>query len=51
MQVGLKMTDLKQGFPPLDEKTSSILILISLPGDESLKKNGYYANSKNSLWN
>ncbi|KKG13788.1 2-hydroxyacid dehydrogenase [Methanosarcina sp. 2.H.T.1A.6] len=41
---------MKRGFPAvLDEKTE-ILILGSLPGDESLRKQQYYGNPGNDFW-
>ncbi|MDD2614405.1 MAG: DNA-deoxyinosine glycosylase [Methanosarcina sp.] len=41
---------IKRGFPPaLNEKTE-ILILGSLPGDESLRKRQYYGNPGNDFW-
>jgi hypoxanthine-DNA glycosylase len=41
---------MKRGFPAvLDEKTE-ILILGSLPGDESIRKQQYYGNPGNDFW-
>ena len=40
----------KKGFPPIADKTAKTLILGSMPGEESLRKNEYYGNSKNAFW-
>jgi len=40
----------KQGFPPIADERATILILGSMPGEESLRKNEYYANSRNTFW-
>lgn len=37
-------------FPPISNKESQVLILGSMPGSESLMKNEYYANPRNSFW-
>jgi hypoxanthine-DNA glycosylase len=41
---------LKKGFPPIAEETSTVLILGTMPGEESLRKNEYYGNQRNSFW-
>lgn len=41
---------MKRGFLPIAEKNATILILGTIPGEESLKKNEYYANPRNSFW-
>ncbi|MEN8136498.1 MAG: DNA-deoxyinosine glycosylase [Thermodesulfobacteriota bacterium] len=40
----------KKGFPPIAEKTATVLILGTMPGEESLKQNEYYAYPRNSFW-
>ena len=44
------MKNLKAGFRPVDDINAKILILGTLPGEESLRKNEYYANTRNSFW-
>ncbi|MCQ1534500.1 DNA-deoxyinosine glycosylase [Methanosarcina sp. KYL-1] len=40
----------KQGFPPVLYKNTEILILGSLPSDESIRKQQYYGNPGNDFW-
>lgn len=40
----------KYSFPPLVDENCTILILGSLPGDESLAKKQYYAHPRNVFW-
>jgi TDG/mug DNA glycosylase family protein len=40
----------KLGLPPVVDENTEILILGSLPGDESLAAGQYYANRKNDFW-
>lgn len=42
--------DIKTGFPPIAEKGAVVLILGSMPGEESLRKNEYYGNPRNTFW-
>lgn len=43
-------THSKSGFPPVVDKESKVLILGSLPGDESISKGEYYAKASNKFW-
>ncbi len=40
----------KYGFPAVIDKYARVLILGSMPGEESLARNQYYANSRNAFW-
>lgn len=42
--------DIKESLPPLVGSNPTILILGTLPGDESLQKKQYYAKSGNRFW-
>jgi len=41
---------MKKGFPPIEDKRATILILGSMPSEESLRKNEYYAHPRNAFW-
>ncbi len=43
-------TPLLQGFPPIINDMANSLILGTMPGEESLRMNKYYANSRNAFW-
>lgn len=42
--------DYKEGLKPVISDNARILILGSLPGDESLKRQEYYGNPRNLFW-
>lgn len=44
------MNNYKKGLKPILGATPKILVLGSLPGDESLRKQEYYGNQRNMFW-
>lgn len=44
------MHSLKRSFPPVVDAATRVLILGSLPGEESLAQGRYYANRRNQFW-
>jgi len=41
---------MKEAFPPVIAPSARILILGTMPGEESLARKGYYANPRNQFW-
>jgi len=44
------LDDLKRSFPPVTDTGTQVLILGSLPGEESLARGRYYAHPRNQFW-
>lgn len=44
------MDELKRSFPPVVDRHTRLLVLGSLPGEESLARRQYYGNPRNHFW-
>ncbi|NLN94687.1 MAG: DNA-deoxyinosine glycosylase [Bacteroidales bacterium] len=40
----------KEGFPPIIDGNTKVLVLGTMPGDRSILTGEYYANPKNQFW-
>ncbi|WP_423909540.1 DNA-deoxyinosine glycosylase [Candidatus Spongiihabitans sp.] len=41
---------MKEGFPPIADARATVLILGTMPSEESLRKKQYYGNPRNAFW-
>ena len=46
----IHMTDISSGFEPIASTDATVLILGSLPSQQSLRKREYYGNPQNAFW-
>jgi TDG/mug DNA glycosylase family protein len=46
----MMMDEVKRSFPPIVDARTRLLVLGSLPGEESLARRQYYGNPRNHFW-